>query len=102
MLTRAKAVMEQVCGDGICAPSEYPGVGRFGCTSDCGSQVSFAASVMKNTIDCDCTLCDRLDALGLHGVKNVSVQCFMMFISCYPYELLRCLEDKLHHDDAIV
>ena len=32
-------MLKQVCGDGICAPSEYPGVGRFGCISDCGSQV---------------------------------------------------------------
>ena len=29
---------DAVCGDGICQhPEEQPGVGRFGCTADCGS-----------------------------------------------------------------
>ena len=41
---------DAVCGDGICQePEEQPGVGRFGCTADCGS---FPAN-QKLTINVD-------------------------------------------------
>jgi hypothetical protein len=29
---------DEKCGDGLCNPSEYLGVGRFGCENDCGPQ----------------------------------------------------------------
>ena len=32
-----RVFVDAICGDGICSETEIPGVGRFGCASDCGS-----------------------------------------------------------------
>jgi hypothetical protein len=32
-----RVFVDAICGDGICSDTEFPGVGRFGCSADCGS-----------------------------------------------------------------
>jgi hypothetical protein len=33
----SRVFVDDVCGDGICSAMEFPGVGRFGCSTDCGA-----------------------------------------------------------------
>jgi hypothetical protein len=33
----SRVFVDAICGDGICSDTEFPGVGRFGCSADCGS-----------------------------------------------------------------